>query len=85
MNPQFVTYIGFVVALAILCWGGIELFRRQYRRKTIDRKTMDAWVHLKPGAVDRHDGSDKAAGASDQHLQTKAKQNGHYSESQRKL
>ena len=86
MNPLLVTYIGFIVAVGILLWGVIEVFRRQYGRKKIDSSAMNTWVPLKPTSLDMHDDPVSDEDHDDQpDMNAKAQQNGHYSESKKKL
>jgi hypothetical protein len=93
MSPTVVTYIGFVVAALILGWAGVELGRRYFRRRKLDARTMNSWVHFKPDsidhaeypmpAVDVEEDDDEEPPRKDIH--TRAQQNGHHSESKKLL
>ncbi|HZR41422.1 MAG TPA: hypothetical protein VFB12_14970 [Ktedonobacteraceae bacterium] len=86
MNPLLATYIGFIVAVGILLWGVIEIFRRQYGRKKMNSSAMNTWVPLKPTSMDMHDDLLSDEDHDDQpDMNAKAQQNGHYSESKKKL
>jgi hypothetical protein len=92
MNPAFVTYIGFVVAAFILLWGLMVVGRRYFvRKKKVDPSLMNTWVPLKPvmrenpeEAFSDTDEDDQDESSRVDH-QARAQQNGHYSESQKKL
>lgn len=94
MSPTVVTYIGFVVAALILGWAGVELGRRYFRRRKLDARTMNSWVHFKPNSIDHaeypmpavdveEDDDEEEPPRKDIH--TRAQQNGHHSESKKLL
>lgn len=93
MNPMTAQYIGFVVVALILIWAVIELNRRISRRRTTERRsTQGLWVPLHARrADDEETGSaspETAEGEdvfedNDAEIHTRAKQNGHYSESKK--
>lgn len=94
MSPTVVTYIGFVVAALILGWAGVELGRRYFRRRTLDARTMNSWVHFKPNSIDHAEYPMPAVDVEDdddeeelprKDIHTRAQQNGHHSESKKLL
>ncbi len=94
MNSSSVQYVGFIVAVLILTWAVIEINRRYFRRRRANVRSLNTWVHLKtgqPAATEEerpasHDDEDIDMGNSGVHdLQTRASQNGHYSESKKPL
>jgi hypothetical protein len=92
MNSSTVQYIGFIVAALILSWATIEINRRYFRRRKTDARSLNTWVHLDTGQSDAKEeslpASDDDEGteeSSEQDLQTRARQNGHYSESKKPL
>ena len=88
MNPSVITYIGFVIAIFILSWGGTTLYQR-YRGRSRRNKTvvgsMDTWVPLKPVVTDTVKEPDTVEQEEDSSQHSKAQQNGHYSERKRIL
>ena len=92
MNSSAVQYIGFIVAVLILSWAVIEINRRYFRRRKMDVRSLNTWVHLDTAQPDAPDDSSPTGDAgtesgesSEQNLQTRARQNGHYSESKKPL
>lgn len=94
MNSSAVQYVGFIVAALILTWAVIEINRRYFRRRKVDVRSLNTWVHLDTGQPDateeglpaRDDDEDTSTDNSgEQDLQTRARQNGHYSESKKPL
>lgn len=94
MNPDVVQYIGFIVAALILTWAVIELNRRYFDRRKIDigpRNT--SWVNLDTHKTDESEEALPADVADEEEddekaesgIQTRAKQNGHHSESKNLL
>lgn len=88
MNPSTVQYAGFIVAALILIWATIEINRRYVRRKKTDVRSIDTWVQLdasQPDAPEADQPADDADATdkSEQNMRTRARQNGHYSESKR--
>ena len=93
MSPIIVTYFGFVVAALILIWGVAVLSRRYSGRRKADTNAPNTWVPLRPSVparpdimrdpiVSPDDDQDETANSD---LHTRAKQNGHYSESKKPL
>ena len=94
MNPSALPYVGFIVAALILTWDAIEINRRYFRRRKVDVRTLNTWVHLDTAQSDATEGNlpapasasdEEAEHTSEQNLQTRARQNGHYSESKKPL
>ena len=92
MNSSAVQYVGFIVAALILTWAVIEINRRYFRRRRGDVRSLNTWVQLdtgQPGAKEEDlpaSGDDENTDDSgEQDLQTRARQNGHYSESKKPL
>lgn len=92
MSPTVVTSIGFVVAALILLWACVEIGRRYVRqRKKVDVRTINSWVPLQPTTEDSPEDSLPDTEEEDQEdvsradIHARAKQNGHYSESQKLL
>ena len=88
MNNSAVQYAAFIVAALILIWGVIEINRRYFKRRKMDARSLKTWVHLdasQPNAPkDGQPTSDNdTTDRSEQDMQTRARQNGHYSESKR--
>lgn len=87
MNSSIVQYGGFIVAALILIWAVIEINRRFERRRKIDPRSPNTWIHLDTNKPDtREEALPTAADTPDvgePDLQTRARQNGHYSESKR--
>jgi hypothetical protein len=89
MSLVVVTYIGFFVAALILTWGLVELSRRFYRWKKIDKKTINSWVPLNPISANAMEDPTLDSDEQDEDprldIRTRAKQNGHYSPSNKTL
>lgn len=94
MNPDVVQYIGFIVAALILTWGVIELNRRYFDRRKVDIGPLKtSWVNLDTHRADEAEeslpGDDAEEEEDDEKaesgIQTRAKQNGHQSESKNLL
>ncbi len=94
MNSSAAQYVGFIVAALILTWAVIEINRRYFRRRRVDVRSINTWVHLDTGQPDATEeglpasDDDEDTGtdnSGDQDLQTRARQNGHYSESKKPL
>jgi hypothetical protein len=94
MNPNAVQYIGFIVAALILSWGAIELNRRRRRKANIG--SLNTWVKLDTRRAADADDPEEALPVDDadeqeddeqaeSSIQTRAKQNGHHSESKKLL
>lgn len=89
MDNSTVQYAAFIVAALILIWGVIEINRRYLRRRKMDARTLNTWVHLDASQPDAPEdsqpasASDDATDSSEADMQTRARQNGHYSESKR--
>jgi len=91
MDPTvtLVEYIGFVVAALIIIWAVIELGKRIYTRKHVDVVSPQNWIRydsVRPDISEESlsDGDDDEE-ASEPDIHTRAKQNGHYSESKKPL
>jgi hypothetical protein len=90
MNPEIITYFGFVVAAFILIWAVYELARR-YDRRRFNSKDLNTWVRLDARSLNdvqaplSHDENEDEEETAEQSLHTRAKQNGHYSESKKPL
>ena len=92
MSSIIVGYLGFVVAALILIWAAFELTRR-YNRKKMSAKNLNTWVKLDATPLDSieeplplaadEDGDEDEEETAQQSLRTRAKQNGHYSESKK--
>ena len=90
MDPtvSLIEYIGFVVASLIIIWAVIELGRRMYSKKNMDRGSPDTWARLNSILPPNHEESLSDVGDEESHesdIHTRAKQNGHYSESKKPL
>ena len=92
MNSSAVQYVGFIVAALILTWAVIEINRRYFRRRRADVRSLNTWVHLDTGQPDAkeegqpaRDDDKETDDSGEQDLQTRARQNGHYSESKKPL
>lgn len=88
MDSSAVQYVGFIVAALILIWGVIEINRRYFRRRKMDARSLNTWVHIDTSQPDAPEEDQPASDAdtadsSEQDMQTRARQNGHYSESKR--
>jgi hypothetical protein len=92
MDPTvtLVEYIGFVVAALIIIWAAIEFGKRIYARKHVDTGSPQTWVRMnairhrsvEESLPDADDDDDEGPGSD---IHTRAKQNGHYSESKKTL
>jgi hypothetical protein len=91
MDPTvtLVEYIGFVVAALIIIWAVIELGKRIYTSKHIDVGSPQTWIRydsVRPDTTEESlPDSDDDEEASEPDIHTRAKQNGHYSESKKPL
>lgn len=92
MDSSTVQYAGFIVAALILVWAVIEINRRYFMRRKTRMRSLDTWIHLEteqPAAAEEGqpagDEDDETAEGREQDLQSRARQNGHYSESKRTL
>ncbi len=96
MNPTLIAYLGFVVAALILIWAVFEISRRLTRTRKPDPRSLDSWVkidsthlsapdELLPPATGERDEDDDTGDIAESNLHTRAKQNGHYSESKKPL
>ena len=92
MNPQLLTYFGFVVALLILIWAVLEIRSRlaRARRKKMNEGTT--WVKfdsISPDTAQEEpllpEEDEEQEEKPEHNLQTRAQQNGHYSESKKLL
>ncbi len=88
MDPTvtLIEYIGFVIAALIIIWGVIELSKRMYGKTHFDIRSPHTWDRfhsVRPGATEEllPDADDEEDSEPDLH--TRAKQNGHYSESKK--
>lgn len=83
MNPMFVTFLGFVVAMLIILWAVVLLVQRYVRHKKADTQARNAWVMLKPTptqVVDVARDEDVKSPSNTDDLHNRAKQNGHFSQ-----
>lgn len=92
MSPAVVSYLGFVVAALILIWAVFEMTRRINRRKQTDTRAVNTWVKLdstRPDAADEtyHGTPDdiEPEDSIDHELNSRARRNGHHSESKKPL
>lgn len=83
MDPMLITYLGLVVALAILGWGGLVLMRYYNKpRAGASRRArkIDEWVHFNPIASSEEEYLE-AVGEDEEEapgrLHARARQNGH--------
>lgn len=99
MGPSIAQYIGFIVLVVIMSALALELNRRIEKRRMDEQKSRDsAWVQLdirhdhvdEPPSepADLADTEDKAGNEpggedEDQSIHTRAKQNGHFTESKK--
>lgn len=89
MDPTvtLVEYIGFVVVALIIIWGVIELGRRMYGKTHFDVRSPHTWIRfdsVRPDAAEEGLPDVDDDEASEPDLHTRAKQNGHYSQSSKK-
>jgi len=70
-------------------WVIIELSKRFSVRKKIDTRTMDTWVTLKPGSAEIAEEPPAIDNEQEEvpelNIRTKARQNGHHSESKKSI
>jgi hypothetical protein len=90
MDSSTVQYAGFIVAALILIWATIEINRRFFRRRKTDARSINTWVHLDASQPDadapeesQPSNDENTTDSSEQDMRTRARQNGHYSESKR--
>lgn len=89
MNSSAIQYAGFIVAALIITWGVIVINRRYFERRKMDARSLKTWVHLDatqpdaPQEVRSTTTEEDKTDSSEQDMQTRARQNGHYSESKR--
>lgn len=90
MNSSAIQYAGFIVAALIITWGVIVINRRYFERRKMDARSLKTWVHLDATQPDAPEeplpavkADDEPTDSSEQDMQTRARQNGHYSESKR--
>jgi hypothetical protein len=92
MDPAALPYLGFIVAALILMWGVMELSKRYSRHQKTGVGALDHLVQLDitrrnepeeslPDSVLENQEEDPEPGIHD----TRAKQNGHYSESKKRI
>ena len=89
MDPAILPYLGFIVAALILMWGVMELSKRYSRRQKTGAEVLENLVQLditrrndpeeSLSVEDTADEEDEPASS----VQTRAQQNGHYSESKK--
>jgi hypothetical protein len=93
MSPVAVTYIGFVIAVLILIWGIVLVCRRYFwpGKQKVDPRIVNTWVPLKPNSPEDQEEFFSETPQAEEHdssssdIHTRAQQNGHHSESQRKF
>ena len=93
MNPDIVQYVIFIIAALILSWGVIELNNRYFGRRKIDVGSLNTWINLDTRKADEAEEPLPGDGADEEEddekaesgIQTRAKQNGHHSESKNLL
>jgi hypothetical protein len=94
MSPDIVQYVIFIIAALILSWGVIELNKRYFGRRNIDVGSLNTWVNLDTRKADEAEDPPPDDGAGEEEeddekaesgIQTRAKQNGHHSESKNLL
>ena len=89
MDPIFVTYVGFFVAVVIIIWAALEFRSRLARFNDQEDKRRDVWVKLDPRLgpslpdeppplVSSDESEDEQDEEPEQNIQTRAKQNGHH-------
>jgi len=91
MDPTVVQYIGFGVVILILIWATVEMSRRYSRHSRMRIDAIDGWVkmdsqHVTP--TEEHLPDPEAGDQEEtpeENIQTRAQQNGHYSESKKPL
>jgi hypothetical protein len=90
MSPFVITFLGMTVAVLIIAWGIFEMSKRLFTRKRSRGKNAATWVTLKPtlGRTGADRNINKGEGQEDSAQSEKplhAQQNGHYSESKKKM
>jgi hypothetical protein len=94
MDPMVVEYIGIVVAALILCWAVVELNRRYFRQRKQDVEALNTWIKIDSTRVSNINVDELLPGeerdseredAPEPDIHTRARQNGHYSESTKPL
>jgi hypothetical protein len=91
MDPTviLIEYIGFVVAALIIIWAVIELGRRMYTKKNFDPGSPATWARLNSIRPPTHEellpDVDDEDEDHESDMQTRARQNGHYSGSKKPL
>ena len=93
MNPDIVQYVVFIIVALILSWGVIELNNRYFGRRKIDVGPLNTWINLDTRKADEAEEPLPGDGADEEEddekaesgIQTRAKQNGHHSESKKLL
>ena len=93
MNADIVQYVIFIIAALILSWGVIELNNRYFGRRKIDVGSLNTWINLDTRKADEAEEPLPGDGADEEEddekaesgIQTRAKQNGHHSESKNLL
>ena len=88
MDSSIVQLAGFIVAALILIWAVIEINRRYFSRRKMDARSLNTWTPLDASQPDAPEETPPASDndttdSSAQAMQTRARQNGHYSESKR--
>jgi preprotein translocase subunit Sec61beta len=82
MDPIIVTYVGFFVAVVIIIWAALEFRSRLSRFYDQQEKRRDLWVKLDPKlgpSLPDEPEEEEQEEEPEQNLQTRAKQNGHHS------
>jgi len=85
MNPIVITYGGIVVAALIIAWGFFEMGKRFFIRKRSAGKNEALWVTMKPMRERTLTEEERREGSAPSETPRRAQQNGHYSESNKKL
>lgn len=81
MDPMFVTYVGFFVAVVIIIWAALEFRSRLARFNDQQDKRRDLWVKLDPKlgpSLPDEPEDEPEEEEPEQNIQTRAKQNGHH-------
>ena len=97
MEPTVIAYIGFIVAALILIWAIWEMKSRLLRRKKIDAGVINTWVELNTSSTNTpnipqeeplalsDDNNEYQADKPKENIHMRAQQNGHHSESKKRL
>ncbi len=92
MDPKLVEYIGLFVAALILGWAVVELSRRYVRQRRADLEPVNTWVRLDSTLKDDieellpdEDSDEEQEDVLEADIHTRAQQNGHHSESKKRL